>query len=560
VRQADEANVFAQARAEAQQGGWDGRWIRTNADARATLNGCWFDLSAAEHARDFIQGFLRIDKGPKAGEPFTLLPWQWERVITPLFGWKRADGTRRFRRALIFIAKKNGKSSLAAAIALYLLVADGEQSAEVYCCALDRWQASVVHDVCAAMVDSSPHLARQLEVIASRKVIAFPKTRSKLEALSADVGQKEGISASGIVFDELHTQKTRGLFSTLAYSGAARRQPLLVMLTTAGVVEPDALWLEQYEYAKGVEAGTIEDDAFLPVIFEAPADADWTDSSAWRLANPSLGTTVTQSELAEACKVAQASPAQQSDFRRYRLNQPQQQTTRFVDMAQWAANDAHGIDPQEWKGRRVYGGLDLSSTSDMNALVWITDCPHEAGAIDVACQVWLPEGALRKSRHAQLYSQWAKAGSLALMPGAVSDYGFIRAAVLKDAQRMVVDSIGADALFQGLELATALSDEGLRLFPVRQGYTSLSPLLKEFERLLLAGRIHHGNHPVLAWCVNNMEVRTDAAGNRKPTRENQAAKIDLAVALLMAIDRYARKITEPQSFRSRYEEEDLFTI
>jgi phage terminase large subunit-like protein len=296
------------------------------------------------------------------------------------------------------------------------------------------------------------------------------------------------------------------------------------------------------------------------VVFEAPADADWTAPSAWRLANPSMGETVSESELAEACKVAQASPPQQSDFRRYRLNQPQQQTTRFVDMAVWAANDAHAVDPQGWKGRRVFGGLDLSSTSDMNALVWITDCPHEVGAIDIACQAWLPEGALRKSRHAQLYSQWSKAGSLSLMPGAVSDYGFIRAAVLEDAQRMVVDSIGIDALFQGLELATALSDEGLRLFPVRQGYTSLSPLVKEFERLLLAGRIHHGNHPVLAWCVNNMEVRTDPAGNRKPTRENQAAKIDLAVALLMAIDRYARKTTEQPPKRSVYEDHGILTI
>ncbi|OFV90052.1 MAG: hypothetical protein A3H95_16840 [Acidobacteria bacterium RIFCSPLOWO2_02_FULL_64_15] len=509
------------------------------------MRGCRFHAARGQHPRDFIQTFCRHTKGKWVGERFVLLPWESAGVVEPVYGWVRPDGRRRHTRASIWTAKKQGKTELLAAIAAHGLVAGDSGAPEVYIAARDRWQAAIMFQNVARMIRQSPALDRQCEIIDSRHVITFPANSGKIEALSADAPKTEGISANLILYDELHVAD-RGLFEALLYSGASRQEPLLLMISTAGVVDETSIGWEQYRYAKQVLDGTIDDDSYFAAIWEVPAEADWTDPGVWPLANPSIGVTVQVGELAEQCRAAQASPSQQSPFRRYRCNQWQQQSERAIDLAVWDASAGHPIDEGAYAGARACGGLDLAATSDLNALAWLVPCPHDPEAVDVICRSWVPEAAVAKARAARLYEQWIRAGVLRTMPGVVANYAFIRQSILEDAGRWVVDSIAVDRLFQGLELTTDLEDEGLTVAPVGMGFLSMAPLMREFERLVTAGRLHHGGHPVLRWCVDNLQVRTDEAGNRKPARANADAKIDLVIAVLLAIDRFARQPAAPE--------------
>lgn len=303
-------------------------------DEQAIREGCEFHLPSAEKVRKFFRQFVRHSKGEWAGKPFEFLDWQWTDVIGPLFGWLRPDGTRRFRRAYIEIPKKQGKSALASGLAIYLLVGDSEAGAEVYSAAADREQASIVFNEAANMVEASPGLSKHLEVVRSQKRLVFSKKQSWFKALSADVPTKEGLNIHGLLFDELHAQVKRDLWDTLAYGGAARRQPLSISITTAGYDRESICW-EQHQYAQSVLEGRNPDTSFLPCIYAASESDDWTSPATWAKANPSFGVTIKESEMAEACREAQQSPAKQNSFRRYRLNQWTEQDVRWLDLARW---------------------------------------------------------------------------------------------------------------------------------------------------------------------------------------------------------------------------------
>lgn len=525
---------------------WDRSWVRTAADALAVERGCYFDLKAAKRVRDFFRTFLRHSKGVFSGQPFELQPWQWSDVVAPLFGWKRADGSRRYRRAYIEIPKKNGKSALCSGISLYLLVGDGEAGAVVANAACDRSQAGIVFDEAAEMVRSSPDLAGALEVIDSRKTIVDRAHGGRYYAMSADVPQKEGLNISGLVTDELHAQRSREMSDTLLHAGAARRQPLSVTITTAGVYDPGSIGWETHEYARQVLDGTIEDDAFFAYIKAAPADADWTDPATWRAANPSIGVTVHEGELAEQCKAAQFSVALQNVFRRYRLNQWTSQASRWIDLALWDANDVHPIAPDTLP-RKCWGGLDVAAVSDLTAEVLLFPCQSDPAALDVLARFWLPENVLRESKHRALYQQWLSGGWLTLTPGDVVDYAFVQAQVVADAARYGLVDLAIDRLFQGQQLATDLQDEEIAVFPFGQGFLSFAAPMVEFQRRLEAKRLHHGANPILRWMADHVVVRTDPAGNLKPDRQRSSEKIDGVVALVMALDRAIRQPAVVQS-------------
>lgn len=315
-------------------------------DKAAIELGCHWDGNneaeppSAVRVRTFFENFLRHSKGQFAGVPFTFLDWQWDKVIRPLFGWKRKDGTRRFRKGYIEVPKKNGKSSLCSGLSLYLLVGDNEPGAEVYNAAADIAQASIVFGEAANMVEASPALKSRMEVVRSKKQINCPSTRSWYKALSADVKTKEGLNIHGLIFDELHAQPTREMWDTLTYGGAARRQPLFLSITTAGYDRDSICW-EQHEYARGVLEGRIVDPWFFPLIYAADESDDWTSPDTWRKANPSLNVregespTMDISDFEAACREAQQSPAKQNSFRRYRLNQWTEQDVRWLDLARW---------------------------------------------------------------------------------------------------------------------------------------------------------------------------------------------------------------------------------
>jgi phage terminase large subunit-like protein len=264
---------------------------------------------------------------------------------------------------------------------------------------------------------------------------------SRLEAISSEAPTKEGWNLTGVRYDELHAVGSRAMWDVLRYSGVAWPEPLIVISTTAGIVDETSVCWEMYQYACKVRDGLIEDDSFYPVIYEAPAHIDIDDPAAWRAANPSLGVTVQEAEMAAACAEAKSSPALRATFERRRLNRWQQQTSRVFELAEWDANDIHALNGSQLAGRRLYGGLDLAAVSDLNALAWVTTCPHDPEAVDVFCRAWLPRAALEKSPNARLYQQWVDAGLLTLTPGEVADYRWIAASVTADGERGVIDSL-----------------------------------------------------------------------------------------------------------------------
>lgn len=539
------STALTKARSRASKAGWDRAWIKTELDAKAVLEGCRFDSIAGQRVVTFFENLLRHSKGREwAGQPFKLLPWQSD-FLQRLFGWKRKDGTRRHRRFGLWLGKKNGKSSLASGISLYLLVADGEPVSEVYNAANDRGQAGIVFTEAERMVKASPVLLNRIglkNIVPSRKTIFDPKSGSILQALSADVPTKEGLNIHGLIVDELHAHKSRSLWDALTYGGAARTQPIIGSLSTAGVYDPASIGWEEYQKARGILNGTIEDWTFLSVVYESDPADDWTAEETWKKANPSWGVTVKADAFAEECADAQRLPTKENTFRRYRLNQWVQQITRWIPMDTWDRNVGHErITVEDLHGRICYGGLDLGSVSDMTALAYVSDCEEQDGAVDVVTRFWVPEAQLLKSPNKELYRQWVKEGWLVTTPGNSTDYSFVKAQILADAELLDLVVLNIDRLFQGQQLMTDLAEEGIPVAPIGQGFMSMAAPTREFERLLLSHGLHHGGNPILRWQADNVVVRPDSAGNLKVDKERSPQKVDGIVAVIDAIDGWNRR-------------------
>lgn len=535
---------------------WPKPLVTTHDPKRLRRAGYHYDRATADLAVEFFRRFLSHVKGEWAGRPLELAAWQEQEIIRPLFGWRRPDGTRLYREAYIRVPRKNGKSTLAAGIAGFLLYADREPGAEVYSAAVDRDQAAIVFDALAEMVRGNPVLSERSEVY--RRSVVVTKTRSSYKVLSADVGTKHGLNASGVVVDELHAHPSRNLFDVLSTSTGSRRQPLVVSITTAGVWSPDSICVEKDDYTRKVADQVMSDDAFLGVIYAAEPGDDWRKPTTWRKANPNLGVSLSREYLARECAKAEASVAAQNTFRTAHLNQWVQQITRWIDLGSWDASAGSVIEPD--LGRRtVYAGLDLASTSDLTA--WLLAFPNgpwvydedgevlerpcgthvEGGCISFLARHFCPEAALERGRNADLYRAWARGGHLQVTPGNATDYAFVREQVLTDAGRWYVAGLNIDFLFQGGQLAGELLEEGLPVQAFRQGFLSYGLPMKEFERLLLEGKLHHGGNPVLRWMADNVVVRQDPAGNLKPDKERSADKIDGIVAMVMALDLVIRE-------------------
>ena len=494
----------------------------------------WFDCKAANHACEFFERFLKHSQGRWAGCRFELLPWE-RKTIRRIFGWKRRDGTRKYRRVYLEIAKKNGKSTFAAGIALYLLVADHEPGATVYSAAGDIEQAALVFEMAKTMVEMSPELRKFIKPF--RRSLVVRRTRSVYRVISAEAKTKHGPNISGIVFDELHVQPNRELWDALTAGVAARRQPLIVAITTAGYDRNSICW-EQHEYARRVIRNPKMDPSFLGVIFAAGEKDDWTSPRTWAKANKSLGVTITKEYLAGECARAKQSPAYQNTFKRLNLNIWTSQESRWIPMDAWKKCGGP-IALEGLAGKTCYGGLDLASSIDIAALV--LDFPDEEGNHTLLPFFWVPAENMRERglRDRVDYELWARQGYITATPGNVIDYAFIRSRVKELAGVFNVREIAFDS-WGAVQITQELEAEGLTVVPFRQGYRSLSAPTKELMRLLLGGNIRHGGNPVLAWMADNVMVRTDPAGNIKPDKGRSKEKIDGIVAMIMALDRATR--------------------
>jgi phage terminase large subunit-like protein len=499
----------------------------------------YFDERAADLAVRFFERLLVHVKGEWAGQPFILQGWQRDEIIRPLFGWKReSDGTRRYRTAYIEIPRKNGKSNLAAGIALYLFFADGEYGAEVYSAAADRDQAGIVFELARGMVSESPELTRRCQVF--KRAIIQQGNMSTYRVLSADAYTKHGLNAHGVVVDELHAQPNRDLVDVLVTSTGARRQPLVVFITTAGYDRESICW-EYHEYARQVLAGIIQDDAFFAFVRAADEKDDWTDPAAWAKANPGLGVTVKVEYLETEARRAAQVPAYQNTFRRLHLNQWTQQESRWLDLAAW---DACGspVEAKLLEGMECYAGLDLASNSDLASLV--LDFPNEAG--EAERHAWLPffwiprDNMVERARHDRVsYVSWARDGLIEATEGNVIDYGWIVRKIEELGEKYKIREIAFDR-WGAFQITQQLEGLGFTLVGFGQGFASMSGPTKELLRLVLDGKLAHGGHPVLRWMADNLVVSTDPAGNVKPNKEKSREKIDGIVAGVMALDRALR--------------------
>jgi len=555
-----------------------------------------YDKKRADFVVNFIS-MLKHTTGEWYGKPFNILPWQ-EQIIRDLFGIVNKDtGFRQFKTAYIEIGKKNGKSELAAAVALYLLFADGEAGAEVYSCAADINQAAIVYNTAKSMVEQCGDLRQISKIIESTKRITFPHTNSFYRVLSSETKAKQGFNVSGLIFDELFAQQTRELFDTMTkFTGDARRQPLYFLITTAGR-EKTSICYEIHTKAKAILDGSKIDPAFYPAIFgiNTASGDDWESPEVWRKVNPSMGVTIPFETVRAAYEQAKQNPAEELHFRQFRLNEWTNSDVRWLPMDKWEAC-GEDFDPDELEGRECYGGLDLSSTGDLTALGLVF--PPNGGDIVNAVSnssnsrslkytvlpfFWLPENAVRlRSRRDHVpYEIWANAfikpqregfnrelrsldsswgEFINTTEGDVVDYDYVVSFIEKLSKKYKIKEIaydrwGAEKIRRDLEEVGA--ENGFTVFPFGQGFSSMSPPSKDFYQYVVEKKIRHGNHPVLDWNMGNIIIRTDPAGNIKPDKSKSTEKIDGAVAVIMG---FARAVIGGGTAESIYDERGLIFI
>ena len=527
-------------------------------DPYAQAEGYVFVPRRARFALEFFTEVIRYPKGRGAGEPFVLAPWQMA-MIGNLWGWVDSKGRRRYRESFVYVAKKNGKTALAAGIVLLVLGTDGEIGAECYSAAASRDQAALVFGYAANMVRLEPELKRRLRVYGDRggsqtRSIVYAEQMSFYRALAADAHTADGVNPHLVIVDEMHRHKTPELAEILQKSAVAREQPLVITLTTADYDRPSRCNdLLRYSHSvcanQGDRSAPGYDPAFLPVVFEADKDDDWTQPETWHKANPSLGYTLTEEALAREAKKAAESPAELTNFLRLHLNIVTQSAIAYFDMRRWDAcrgpvtiEQAGGL--AEWveamglKGRRCYGALDLAATTDQTACVLVFPPEDEGDPWVVLPFFWIPAARAHKAeeRDKVPYMAWHRMGLLEFTEGDTTDYDHIEERILQLGEMFEILELAYDP-WNATQIAEHLQGAGVTVIKFRQGFISMSEPTKELDRKVRRGEIAHGGHPLLRWCAENTMVRVDPAENVKPDKAKSTGRIDGIVATVMALGR-----------------------
>jgi len=502
---------------------------------QAGKRGLYFDETAAGRAVEFF-GFLKHSKGEWAGKPFVLAAWQTF-IVWVLFGWKRSsDGMRRFRTAYIEVARKNGKSTFAAALGLYLLVADGEPGAEIYTAATKREQARIIHGEATRMVNKSPDLQELIEIYKDN--LNVPAADCKYEPLGGESMGEWGLNPHGVLVDELHAHPNGELWDALDTAMGARRQPLLLAISTAGYDKTTICWEIHDRCLKALEAASESDAGFDDTLFALIAALDegddWSDEANWIKANPNLGLSVKLDNLRVQCNKAQTSPRFQNTFRRLHLNEWTERESRWLDMEVWRRSPGVIVRSELYRCE-CCGGLDLASRLDLTALVLAFRID---GAIKLKPKFWIPEetAAQREREDRVPYRHWVQQGLVEMTPGNVVDYNYIEQAIQRDDEEFLIRQIAFDP-WNAQQTATNLKNYGIEMLEFPQTIRHYNEPTLEFERLLQLGRLHHGNHPVLNWNAANVTVITDSSGNVRPVKpkHQDPKRVDGIQAAIMAL-------------------------
>lgn len=508
---------------------------------------------AARACIQFIQTCCVHTIGRWAGQPFILSPWELEFVIA-VFGLVDEYGMRVVRTALLFIARKNGKSELAAAIALYLLIADGEQAPQIYGAAKDADQAKLVFDVAADMVRLSEHLQNVCEIKDSIKRINCPANRGYYRAIPADAAGAHGFNAHGVILDEFHTQPNRELWDVLRTSMLAREQPLTLGITTAGIGRSGVCY-DQYDYARRLLAGEVDDPSTVARIFEVPEgttfatlaaqDADGNfihEDDLWSLANPSLlgqpGGFLDPEKIRVVVREALEIPSLQNSVLQLHFNLWVGAESHWIPPDVWAACNLAPIDEDALAGRDCFAGIDVATTQDFTSYALVFPWGEEQGlGFDVLVRTFLPEGtAAGRTKQRHELAAWVAAGELELTPGSSNEFAYFRDRLLADAEQFHIREVGFDP-FLMRESATILENEGLTLVEVRQGPRTMTSPIQQVELLALKHRLNHGGNRLLAWQIGNVKLKNAEGGMVMLSKDKAKDKIDSVSALCTAIER-----------------------
>jgi phage terminase large subunit-like protein len=525
--------------------------------------GLWFDERAAKAAIAFYS-VLRHWKGEWAGEVIRLEPaqqfWLWS-----LFGWKRDDGTRRFRTAYLEVGRKNAKTTTAAGIGLFLAFAEGEGGAEVYSAATKQDQAKIVHRDATEMVKRSPQLKKIITVF--RNNLHSVESGSKFEPLSADYNSLDGLNIQGVIADELHAWPSPELWGVLKTGTGSRRQPLMLAITTAGV-DQQGICYAQREYLTRILKGIIEDDSYWGMIYTLDTRQDWPDleqddnwqnEANWIKANPLLGVSKKWDTMRQDAREATNRPAELNHFLRWHLNIWTTAVTRWINPFQWDECGSVVVNEQALYGRLCYGGLDLSSTGDLTAFVLVFPPSTPGGLWEVLCRFWIPaDNIIDRVRRDQVpYDQWVREGYIETTPGNSVDYDFILAQIESDMSNYNIAEVAFDP-WNATHVSNRLIENNITMVDFRQGFVSMNPAMKALEVAIAQGELAHGDSPVLNWMADNLVVRTDPAGNIKPDKERSREKIDGMVALAMAHHR--ARLTNNAPRQSVYETRGMMVV
>ena len=488
--------------------------------------GWYFDRKAAVRAITFIER-LKHTKGEWAGQRFRLEPWQ-QFIIWNVFGWKNADGTRRFRYAYIEIARKNGKTALSAGIGLYMLFADGEARPEVYSAATVKDQAKICFSDAVEIVKATD-LKNYLTPY--RNSIVYELKGGMMKPLSSDYGTHDGLNPSCGIIDEFHAHKDSGMFDVIKSAFGARRQPLMFIITTAGFNKNGACYAYRDNVVK-VLRGVNSDDTLFGIIYTLDDQSEWDNPKMWIKSNPNLGVSLSADYLADQVTDAKNRPEAVRNVMTKNVNLwVDAEKTWILDEAWMRCCGEMSVD--DLAGCECWGGLDLSNISDITAYVLLF---HERDRFQLLPFFWIPkEKMLEKIRKENInYDLWVCAGYVKVTEGNVIDYDFVKADILSIVSRYDLKSSAYDR-WNSSQTIIDLQNEGMECNPFGQGYGSMSAPSKEFEKLVLSGRIEHFGNPVLRWMLASTVIKTDPAGNIKPDKEKSVQKIDGIVASIMAL-------------------------
>lgn len=541
--------------------------------------GLLFDEKAADHIIDFFSEFLCFYEGAFDGQPFILTPHQ-QFIIGSIFGWKRKNGLRRFRTAYIEEAKGQGKSPLSAGVGLYGLIIDDEPGAEIYAAAVTREQAGILFRDARLYAETSEPLKGILDI--GQHNIAYLAKNSFFRPVSSEHRGLDGKRPHIALIDEIHEHRTDLVVRKMSAGTKGRRQSLIFEITNAGY-DRHSICYQHHEYTTKILEGLIQDDAWFGIMTGldvcpkcekegktipqegCPDCDDWRDEKVWEKANPNLrylGAPF-KDYLRRQVEEAKSMPSQVNIVKRLNFCIWTESITKWLPADKWNACGLP-VNAVELKGRTCYGGLDLSSNTDLSAWVKVFPPEGDETLYKVLCRFFLPEDNMRErvKRDKVPYDVWARQGFITLTPGNIIDYSFILKAISDDTAdykiaELAFDRWGSQKITTDLQnLGFVLEGDKKTLIQFGQGFASMNAPTKEVEKMVLAGELAHGGNPVLSWMISNVAIQEDAAGNKKPDKEKSTERIDGAVALIMAVAR----ATLAQNTTSIYETRGVISM